>query len=255
MGNGPRRAHLIHCSLASSRAFIPLMAEFTDDLDMVAVDMPGHGRSAAPDLSRDLQIQTADASIALIEQSNGPVDLIGHSFGATVALRITVQRPDLLRSLILFEPVFFAVLDDAGHPGFAVELAADSALGEFFEAGDNLGAAAYFLSRWGLPGEWDNLADDRRQLMADRMEFLKLQPDSIYNSNDFRITLTDLTLVETPTLLLNGSDSPEVIEQVGETIVAAMPNARLECVDGAGHMLPITHVGEVSQRMRVFFQM
>ena len=38
-----------------------------------------------------------------------PIDVIGHSFGATVALRLAVEQPEKVRSLTLIEPVFFAV--------------------------------------------------------------------------------------------------------------------------------------------------
>jgi lipase len=47
----------------------------------------------------------------LQDQAQGqPVDVIGHSFGGTVALRLAVERPDLVRSLVLIEPVFVAAL-------------------------------------------------------------------------------------------------------------------------------------------------
>ena len=73
---------------------------------MRAFDLPGHGRS--PDWDGVVEYQHLSTQIAasfVIE----PVDLIGHSFGATVALRLAVEQPQKLRSLTLIEPVFFAV--------------------------------------------------------------------------------------------------------------------------------------------------
>jgi lipase len=42
----------------------------------------------------------------------GPVHLIGHSFGATVALRLAIEAPERVASLTLIEPVLFAAAPD-----------------------------------------------------------------------------------------------------------------------------------------------
>jgi pimeloyl-ACP methyl ester carboxylesterase len=44
-----------------------------------------------------------------------PVHLVGHSYGATVALVMARLAPQRVRSLTLFEPIPFALLRDAGH--------------------------------------------------------------------------------------------------------------------------------------------
>ena len=114
-GSGPRKAHFIHCNLSTGRAWEPLAQHLDADLAISAVDMLGQGRSPMPDRSRDYQLQCAEASIAAMENSvSGPQDLVGHSFGGCIALRIVTLRPDLVRSLVLFEPVFFGFLQDAG---------------------------------------------------------------------------------------------------------------------------------------------
>jgi len=112
-------------------------------LGLLAFDMPGHGRSGPWDEARDYMDQTVAAALGLI--ADAPVDLLGHSFGAVAALRIASERPDLVRSLVLYEPVFFAAAEARGtdtrapNAGFAAALA----------AGDREEAARCFTEVWG----------------------------------------------------------------------------------------------------------
>ena len=49
--------------------------------------------------------------IALLETLGGPAHLVGHSYGAYVALLVARSVPSQVRSLALYEPVAFGVLD------------------------------------------------------------------------------------------------------------------------------------------------
>ena len=37
-----------------------------------------------------------------------PMDVVGHSFGGSIALRLALEMPELVKSLTLIEPVCFA---------------------------------------------------------------------------------------------------------------------------------------------------
>ena len=66
---------------------------------LVIPDLPGHGGSAplpAPSLSG-----FADAVAGLL---NGPADVLGHSMGGVVALRLAERHPQLVRRLVLAAP-------------------------------------------------------------------------------------------------------------------------------------------------------
>ena len=68
---------------------------------VLAIDLPGHAGSdplpAAPSL-----VPYADAVAAVTAREGiGPVDVVGHSFGGLVALRLAVRRPGVVRSLVL----------------------------------------------------------------------------------------------------------------------------------------------------------
>ena len=102
-GIGSRPTILLHCSLAHSGAWVGLAEEMSPDLRMTAFDLPGHGRSADWDGVADYQYLSTQIAASFITE---PVDLIGHSFGATVALRLAAEQPQKLRSLTLIEPFF-----------------------------------------------------------------------------------------------------------------------------------------------------
>ena len=75
------------------------------DRQVIALDHRGHGRSTK---TRDLVSYTitqltADL-IGLVEATcDVPVDLLGHSMGGAMSIRLAVERPDLLRSLIAMD--------------------------------------------------------------------------------------------------------------------------------------------------------
>ena len=95
LGKGDDQALLLHCSLANSRAWLPLADEFKDILSMIAFDLPGHGMSQDWDYTSDYQDRCLDISSTFI---NKPIHLVGHSFGATVALRVAQRFPDFVKS-------------------------------------------------------------------------------------------------------------------------------------------------------------
>lgn len=70
---------------------------------IVAPDLVGHGRSswAAP-WNIDANV-TAMAHL-LEAEADGPVVVVGHSFGGAVALNLAAARPDLVDALVLLDP-------------------------------------------------------------------------------------------------------------------------------------------------------
>jgi pimeloyl-ACP methyl ester carboxylesterase len=54
-------------------------------------------------------------------------------------------------------------------------------------------------------------------------------------------TLAALERIDVPTLILRGSNSPRPTRRIAELLAEVLPNARLRTIEGAGHMLPLTH--------------
>ena len=250
-GQGPRPALMIHCSLSHSGGWGPLARDLSGALTMTAFDTPGHGRSARWDGQAEVQGVTAAIAADFLE---GPTDIIGHSFGATVALRLAVERPDLVRSLVLIEPVFFAVAI-ADHPDIWAALEANSV--EFtaaMEADDHLRAAEEFTRVWGDGTPWVQVPEAQKALLADQMYLIEAGAGALHQDLGGMLAPGVLQGMSAPTLLIEGSASPPVIAAIGEGLCARLPNARRAVIMGANHMVPITHAPQVAAEILRFLR-
>ncbi|MDQ3412831.1 MAG: acetoin dehydrogenase dihydrolipoyllysine-residue acetyltransferase subunit [Chloroflexota bacterium] len=83
-----------------------LLPAFADRYRVIAVDLPGHGGSDKPEpATTDYSLSGLAAAVcAVIEnQALAPAVLIGHSLGGAVALQIALDRPKLVRGLVLID--------------------------------------------------------------------------------------------------------------------------------------------------------
>lgn len=251
-GHGPREALLIHCSLSHSGGWAGMAGELSDLLHMTAFDIPGHGRSADWDNHADIQAVTTNMAAAF---PAGPVDVIGHSFGGTVALRLAIEHPHLVRSLTLIEPVFFAVAF-ADVPGLRARH--DLAHQPQFQAvaqGDMTAATRAFNALWGdadMP--WDSLPAQMRANMVKRYGAIITAGPAVDDDAGGMLSSGALGRIAVPTLLLEGAKSPEILGLVNAGLGRRLPRAQRKVLPDCGHMLPITHPAQVAALIRDFLR-
>ena len=233
----PRPVLAVHCSLAHAGAWSGLV-ERLHGLTLTAMDLPGHGRAPDWDGIADLQDLATRDAIALAEAQGRPVDLFGHSFGATVCLRIALERPDLVRSLVLVEPVLFAAA--RSHAAFAGFQARHEAVAAAM-ATNRAEAAALFHADWGNGESLADLPDRQRHYIIDRIHHIAAQSAALVDDRAGLTRPGGLEAVAVPVLLIEGSESPAIIEAIQGVLAARLPLASRLIVPGAGHMVPITH--------------
>jgi pimeloyl-ACP methyl ester carboxylesterase len=230
------------------------MAQQLDDmLDMVAFDLPGHGKSADWDGESDLQSLSMDVALDFLDLVQ-PMDLIGHSFGGTVALRIAAERPELVRSLVLIEPVFFAV---AMHDRPDLHASHEKDLGAYYRAmeADKLEEATRIFSGfWGDGRAWDEIPEPQRAAMIKRIRLVHAGHPQIYGDKAGLLSSGALERIGHPTLLIEGAESPRYIAAINDGLMARLRRAERAVIDGAGHMVPITHPDQVAAQVRGFLE-
>ena len=251
-GSGKRRVLALHCTIAHSGAWRGLAEQMGSEATFVCPDMLSHGRS--PDWDRQGDIQ--DRSVAAVEPLlDGPMDVIGHSFGATIALRLAVAHPDLVRSLTLIEPVYFAVaLQDA--PALVAEHDAEAA--EFnaaLAAGDDERGARLFNRMWGTGNgpAWDEMPEATRAAMVRGIHVVPASRASLFDDRPGMLRPGVLDRVAMPTLLLRGALSEAAMGVINNGLARRLPDAVNTVVAGAGHMLPLTHPVETATHLRALF--
>lgn len=251
-GTGPREVMALHCTMAHSGAWRGLAEAMGDVVTIHAVDMPNHGKSADWDGSGDFQQRVVDGAAAHLTR---PMDVIGHSFGATVALRLAVDYPQLVRTVTLIEPVYFAFVRDC-HPEI---LAAEQAeAGEFHQAlreGDDLRAARLFNGGWGNAGgpSFDDLPPQAQQAMARGVRIVPACSPSIIADCHGLTAPGALDSAAMPAMLLRGAGTIEIVRLTNAEIAARLPDAVDLAVEGAGHMVPLTHPQQVAELLRDLF--
>ncbi len=102
---GTKPALFLHGFGGAAQHWEALCRELSDDIDCFAVDLPGHGQSADIRLDwpgRELTGALAQLAAGLPGQPpDGGVGVIGHSFGALVALRLAIMAPHRVAWLAL----------------------------------------------------------------------------------------------------------------------------------------------------------
>ena len=202
---------------------------------VIVVDLPGHGRSGTPRDPRRASIERSADDLALIlhQVSVAPAHVLGYSLGARIALRLAVAHPGSVRRLILESPSA-GIADPTER---AARVAADEARAARIER-DGIDA---FVAEW----EQEPVFASHRALSPSRIA--RLRADRLRNRPGGLATslrgagqgamepLHDrLATVASPTLVIAGALDPTGRTRAG-TVAAAIPHARLEIVEGAGH--------------------
>jgi pimeloyl-ACP methyl ester carboxylesterase len=240
------RVIALHCSGAGASQWCALAAALGGGYE---VEAPEHyGSESAGPWTGEHAFTLADEAvraIALIDDSEDEVHLVGHSYGGGVALGVALARPERIASMALYEPSAFHLLRELGETdAFSEIVGVARRVSEGILTGDYQGAMAAFVDYWNGPGTWDRIGPDGQQALT------RWAPKAPL---DFQALIDDLTPAEAyhslafPTLILRGERAPAPTRRVAEGLSRLLPASRLLVIAGAGHMGPMTHAAEVAR--------
>jgi pimeloyl-ACP methyl ester carboxylesterase len=215
------------------RALVPAAVDFVAPALIGYDDEGGGWRAATPVTLAEEALRLAP----LLERAPGGMHLLGHSYGAAVALELALRWPARVHSLTLYEPVRFGLLQAPGARSLHAEaLGLGHAVAALVRGQRLHEAAERFVDYWSGPGAWAACGGRRRAGIAQAMpkvaeEFGALFADQVPAQAWSRLAM--------PVRLLAGSASPAPVQRIAELLAQVCPHSTLQRLEGLGHMGPV----------------
>ena len=224
-GSGPPLV-LVHGTTADRTRWEPVRPAFEASFTVYAIDRRGRGESGDAD-DYALEREAEDVA-AVVDRIDEPAVLLGHSYGALVSLEAAL-RTDNVRSLVLYEPAF---------PVGDGEITPEETLAEMealLEAGENEAALVLLFEEIAElpPAELDALRSAPNWPARVAAAHTILRESLAENEYEFDAArFADLTV---PTVLLTGSESPQILDDATRAVDEALLDSRTVTFDGHGH--------------------
>lgn len=142
----------IHGS-AIANTYSTLMPELAlSNHQLIRYHRRGFAGSSGIEAPFDIQDQAADAAALLDYLDIQKAHIVGHSYGASIALQLSLNYPEMVHSIIIMEPPGIHIPGDQQPPQGIID-----GFG-FYQSGDPEGAVNAFLT-WALGEDWEAEAE------------------------------------------------------------------------------------------------
>lgn len=253
LGSGPAVVCL-HSNASTSGQWRELMDRLAPAFRVLAPDSYGSGKS--PEWRSDRVIRLRD-EVDLIEpvlaEAGSPLTLVGHSYGAAVALIAALENPGRVRAMALYEPTLFALVDAQTPPPNPADgiRHAVAAAGVALDEGNPDAAAECFIDYWMGRGSWARTPAPRKPAIAASVVNVRRWAHALFTEPT---PLEAFRGLDVPVLYMVGKRSPPSARGVARLLTAALPRVELLEFDDLGHMGPLTHAASVNEAIAGFLE-
>ena len=219
----------MHSALGDSRLWRRQVAALEQRFQVAAPDLPGWGETPMPAVPFSFVDAVAE---------HLPAALVGNSFGGNVALRTALARPEHVSKLVL-------VGAGVGAWDWTAELrdyfsAEEAAI----DRGDLDEATEVNLAFWVDPAFHDEVRPQQRRALE--LQTSHEEPEVLWPEE------RPLSELDVPTLVVVGERDKADFHAIAKHLAEQIPDARLEVVPGAGHLVGVEQPDALNELLLEF---
>ena len=205
--------------------------------------------------SHGAQAEASDLAALLQVLRLGPSHLVGTSYGALTALTLAVEKPELVRSMVLAEPPLHHAIRDSFDGQMLCEQFMTSvwapAAKAFSDSEPRTAMRILYDGIWGRR-TFDALGQDTAsEIMRNAPSMRALT----MSSKPFpELPLADIRSLRTPALLVRGENAIRIHRRVNEELARCLPNAEEIVIAGAGHGSARENAAAFNEAVEAFLQ-
>lgn len=209
---------------------------------LVAVDAYGGGGPGTPG-SQTLD-DYADQVLAVAGYVREPMHVVGFSWGGATALHVGVTAPQVLASLTVIEPEAYSLLTPAAGQAYFLITSLRDRCREHVQAGRWYEAYEEFVDFYNGIGAFARWPAMRQEAFLQSQRSRGDLWDVLFHAP---LTARTLAAIRLPVHVVEGSATSVVDHTICDLVRDLVPRAEHTLIDGAGHMIPLTHAAQLSR--------
>ena len=244
----------LHANASASGQWRDLMQRLAPSFHVLAPDLYGSGASPPWPSDRPARLrEEVDLIEPVLASAGAPFCLVGHSYGAAVALVAALANPGRVRALAVYEPTLFSLIDaESSAPNEAdgirnVAAAAAAAV----EAGDVDGAAELFIDYWAGAGAWRWIPDARKPAILKSVANVGRWAEALLGETT---PLSAFAALDIPVLYMVGKRSTPSALGVARLLTGVLPRVEVVAFAALDHMGPVTNPQAVNEAIAGFLE-
>lgn len=228
-GEGPPLI-LVHGTGIDRTYWEPVRTKLERCFTVTVMDRRGRGESGET-LPYSIQREFEDVA-AVVDHLGGPVNVLGHSYGALCSLEASLLT-DRIRRMVLYEPPIYAHIDIPYPPD------APDKYYSYLEEGRNEEAVMMVYELADAPPEVVELLRSQPNWRS-RLLSAPTMPREFFSARGYKLDPRRFESMMVPTLLMLGEDSTPFYKAATEAVHACLPNNLISLLPGQRHEAVIT---------------
>lgn len=231
---------LVHSSVSGNRQWKRLAQELQPHYRVIAINLFGYGATSSWNgIASQTIADQADLVLRLVADIPGPVRLVGHSFGGSVACQAAAMLGSRTSHLFLFEPTLFHLLEQNGRREAYAEAMALRDFIRLHGKNDQWEAVAErFVDYWMGDGGWNATPHERQLAYVQLLRPNYHEWDSV---DSHRTTIEQLDRIRAKAMMVYSPGARYPSREIAQLFKQKCPNWSVVRIADGGHMAPLSH--------------